>query len=64
MVLRGNQNQARARFRDARLGRAAAEMNNANHSGISRENTSPHGYHNSEAENQRHEQRNHGNHPL
>jgi hypothetical protein len=34
-------------------------MNNADHRGIGRENTSPHGNHDGEAKNQRHEQRDH-----
>jgi hypothetical protein len=62
MALRRHQNQPWTCFRDARLGRAATQMNNADHRGISRENTSPHGNHDGETKNQRHEQRDHGSH--
>jgi hypothetical protein len=61
-VLRGDKNQARARFRWTRLllllGSSAEGMQDANNCRISRQNANSNGGDHREAENQRHEERN------
>ena len=59
MVLRRHENQPRTRLRRPHLRRPSASLENADHCRISREHANSNGEHYCEAENQRHEERNH-----
>jgi len=68
VVLRGNKNQAWASFRGlllwSQVRSAAKGMQDADDSRISGNDANADGYDYSKAENQRHEERNHGQPPL
>ena len=64
MVLRGDENQVRACFCRLRLRLAATGMEDANDCEVSRQYADPDGSGYSEAEDQRHEQRNHKRPPF
>jgi hypothetical protein len=59
VILGRHQNQPRTRFRRPHLRRRAARLQNADYRRISREYANPDGEDYREAENQRHEERNH-----
>jgi hypothetical protein len=64
MVLRGHENQTRTRCARAHLRCSPASLKNANHSAIGSEYANPDGKNHREAEDQRHEERNHDQSPL
>jgi hypothetical protein len=64
VIVRRHENQPRASFGEAGLRGTPAGLQDADNHGIGRENTDPNGECYRNAENERHEERNHGQPPL